>query len=144
MTQERFSQHAPTGRGLAGDLGRIKRDGTATAAELQKFLQDLKGKSPQEVLGSVAQSRLLQSVVQASLWSLVLIGVFTAGPYLWAKMFPNQPGSSTAAASQPAETQPEADPTATTSAQSDKQKPATAVPPDSPAAGREQEILDKL
>ena len=39
-----------------GDLRQLKQNTSATVAELKAFLQELKGKSPQEMLGIVASN----------------------------------------------------------------------------------------
>lgn len=75
-------------RGLGGDIRRLKENGGATAAEFREFMQGIKGKSPQEMLGVVAQSSLLQSTLTATAGCIVLMAAFTAGPYAWGKFFP--------------------------------------------------------
>lgn len=68
--------------GFGKDLRRLKSEGTATTAELRDFLSQLRGKSTQEVLGVVAQSELTRSLSIAAIGTLVLLVVFTVGPYL--------------------------------------------------------------
>jgi len=69
-------------RGLARDLNRLKSDGSASVAEVRDFVRQMRGKSPTEVLGSVAQSNLTHGVTVATIATVVLMFVFTAGPYL--------------------------------------------------------------
>lgn len=70
------------GGGIAGDMRRLKTDGSATAGELREFIGRMRGKSTQEVLGVIAQSGLVRSIVVSTLCFAVLIGIFTVGPYL--------------------------------------------------------------
>ena len=64
------------------DIRKLKRNGKATAAELTSFLAQMRGKSPREVLGSVASSNLMRSFVQASIGVAVLVLVLTVIPWL--------------------------------------------------------------
>ncbi|MDB5388513.1 MAG: hypothetical protein JWM11_4159 [Planctomycetaceae bacterium] len=75
------SDPAEAPRGLHGDLQRAKAGSIATTAELREFVQNLRGKSPQEVLGAVANSGLVQGVAISTLGTFLLMAVFTAGPY---------------------------------------------------------------
>ena len=75
--------------GTSGPLVSTKRElrnlganSQATAAELKAFLAELKGRSPQEMLGIVAASQLFRSLVLSSIAVLILILVFTIIPYL--------------------------------------------------------------
>lgn len=67
--------------GVAGDLQRVKTEGAASAAELREFLSHLKGRSPQEVMGVVAESDLLRSILTATVGCIVLLVVLTVVPY---------------------------------------------------------------
>ncbi|MGY8642818.1 MAG: hypothetical protein ACKVJU_17195 [Verrucomicrobiales bacterium] len=64
------------------DIRKLKRNGKATAAELTSFLAQMRGKSPREVLGSVASSNLMRSFVQASIGVAVLVLVLTVIPWI--------------------------------------------------------------
>jgi hypothetical protein len=124
-------------RGLAGDMRRIREGSQATAAELRDFLQNFRGKSPQEALGLVAQSGLAQGIVMSTLGSLVLLVVFTALPYAMrpavAEQSPAKPDAAAAATpAQPAASTPQASAAA----------PAATAPAGAPA-GAEQ-ALEKL
>jgi cytoskeletal protein RodZ len=70
------------GGGIAGDMRRLKADGSATAGELREFIGRMRGKSTQEVLGVIAQSGLVRSVAVSTLCFAVLIAIFTVGPFL--------------------------------------------------------------
>ena len=63
------------------DLRELRDKSRATVGEIQAFLRELKGKSPQEMLGVVAVSNLFRSLVLST--GLVVGGIllFTAIPY---------------------------------------------------------------
>ena len=63
------------------DLRELRDNSRATVGEIQAFLRELKGKSPQEMLGVVAVSNLFRSLV---LYTGLVVGgilLFTAIPY---------------------------------------------------------------
>ena len=64
------------------DLRNIKTNGTASLAELQEFLGSLKGRSPQEVIGIVSTSLLVQSLSIATIGTVLGMVVFTVVPYM--------------------------------------------------------------
>lgn len=82
-----------------GGVKRTRVEASATAAELREFISSMKGKSPQEMLGSVAQSGLVRATTEATIWTLVLMAGFTLVPYFMkskdAKAGP-QPAAATA------------------------------------------------
>lgn len=63
------------------DLRELRDNSRATVGEIQAFLRELKGKSPQEMLGVVAASNLFRSLALST--GLVVGGIllFTAIPY---------------------------------------------------------------
>ncbi len=63
-------------------MSALKEHGAATVDELKDFLQGMKGKSAQEVLGVIAQSGLIRGVTQATVATIVLVAAFTVGPYM--------------------------------------------------------------
>ena len=67
--------------GLRGDLHRAREGAFSTTAELREFVHNLRGKSPQEVLGAVANSGLAQGVGVATFGTIVVMAVFTIVPY---------------------------------------------------------------
>ena len=67
--------------GVTSDLQRVKTEGRASAAELREFLSNLKGRSPQEVMGVVAESDLIRSILTATVGCFVLLVVLTVVPY---------------------------------------------------------------
>lgn len=64
------------------DMENLKQNGAASLDELKTFLGGLKGRSPQEVVGIVSTSLLVQSMVVSTLATLGILAVFTVGPYL--------------------------------------------------------------
>ena len=128
------SEPAEPQRGLQGDLKRAKSGTFASAAELREFVQNLKGKSPQEVLGAVANSGLAQGVGLATIGTAVMFAIFTVGPYmLYGKPKPPAVTKATAAAEPAANT-----PAAATSATE------KAAAPSKDAASNAQQTLDKM
>jgi hypothetical protein len=75
----------PGARGFVRDFNRLTNDGGASVAELRQFIGQMRGRSPQEVLGLVAQSSLLHGVIVATLLTVLLMATFTVGPYFWNK-----------------------------------------------------------
>lgn len=63
------------------DLRELRDNSRATVSEIQAFLRELKGKSPQEMLGVVAQSGLFRSLVLSTALVAGGILIFTAIPY---------------------------------------------------------------
>jgi hypothetical protein len=64
------------------DLHNLQQNGSASLSELKEFLTKLQGRSPQEVVGIVSTSLLVQSMALATVGTLALLAVFTIGPYL--------------------------------------------------------------
>ena len=119
----------PSGAGLARDVRHLRVHGAASAAELREFLSKARGRSPQEVLGMVAGSRLTRSMVLATFGTVLVLVVGSVVPWLMNRATADgkSDGSSSAnaAAASPAETEksseaaatPEtADPTVSTAA----------------------------
>ena len=70
------------GFGPLKDLHNLQQNGSASLGELKEFLNKLQGRSPQEVVGLVSTSMLVQSMVISTLGTLAILVVFTVGPYL--------------------------------------------------------------
>jgi hypothetical protein len=125
------------GKGIVRDVRRIQAGGAMTAAELRQFIRQFKGKSPQEVLGAVAQSGLAQAVGAATIGCAALVAVFTVLPYAWGKAVPAE--SKPARKATAAKTVPSA---------AAEQPPAAVRQPATQASaaggGASQELLDKL
>lgn len=77
----------PVGQGvqpmasLSRDFKNLKRNSSNTAGELREFMREMRGKSPREMLGAVAQSTLVQSTVVSAVAIFILLMVLTAVPY---------------------------------------------------------------
>jgi hypothetical protein len=76
-----LSETRPQPGGVVRDLKRLKSDGAATVAELREFIGQMRGKSPQEMLGLVANSGLAWSIVLATLLFVALLVAGTVIPY---------------------------------------------------------------
>jgi hypothetical protein len=63
------------------DFRELKANSNATVQELQEFLRDLKGKSPQEMLGVVASSQLFRATIFSIILVTIAIFALTAIPY---------------------------------------------------------------
>ncbi len=88
------SEPAPMGR----KLRRLGADVAASSDELREFLQQFRGKSPQEVLGLVAHSGLVRATCMAAVGCAILVAVLTILPYVWVRAFGRTASSAGAAA----------------------------------------------
>lgn len=116
-------------RGVRGDIKQLHASSSAAAAELRKFLREMRGKSPQEMLGAVAQSDLVRSTLTAAGAMIVLLLVLTVVPFVWAKVNP-KPVAAPPASAAPA-------PAEMPAAQTDAQPTPAATP-------NPQDIADTL
>jgi hypothetical protein len=73
---------ARTGYGPLNELRNVHSNGSASLGELREFLGTLHGKSPQEVIGIVSTSLLVQSMLIALAATAAILLIFTVGPYL--------------------------------------------------------------
>jgi hypothetical protein len=80
--QDHLSENRPEPGGVVRDLKRLGADSTATVAELREFVGQMRGKSPQEMLGMVANSGLAWSIMLAMLLFVVLLAAGTVIPYI--------------------------------------------------------------
>ena len=78
------------------DLRQMSTNSKASVAELKSFLRELKGKSPQEMLGVVAASQLVRSIMLSTILVIAAIGLFTAIPFFLRE--PQSPGTAQSAA----------------------------------------------
>ena len=123
------------------DLRVLKSNSTATVQELQEFLRELRGKSPQEMLGVVASSQL----IRATLLSIVLVAgaifTLTAIPYF----FGDEPAPEPIATATPAVVAPAAPVAATKVATSETPGPLAplGVNETLPAAPNSNPLEDK-
>ena len=89
------------------DLRQMKENSRATVDELQAFLRELKGKSPQEMLGLVAASHLIRSCMFATGLVVVGIALGTVLPYAFGeKEVPAEPKTLAAGANEGPPTPP--------------------------------------
>lgn len=73
---------SPSALDVSGDLHNLRTHGAASVEELKEFLSKLRGKSPQEVIGIVSSSLLLQSLAIATAATFAAMVIFTVGPFL--------------------------------------------------------------
>jgi hypothetical protein len=75
----------PPARTSFGPLKEAKNlhvNGAASVAELKEFLATLKGRNPQEVIGIISSSMLIQSLAIAAAATLALLVIGTVVPYV--------------------------------------------------------------
>lgn len=72
-------QPQPTG----GGMRQVMADGSESLAELRDFMGNLRGKSPQEVLGAVANSSLARSTFVSAIGFVVVIFGFSVVAHYW-------------------------------------------------------------
>ena len=65
------------------DLRELKANSSATVSELQDFLRQLRGKSPQEMLGVVASSQLFRATILSTILVAGSLFALTAIPYFF-------------------------------------------------------------
>jgi predicted lipid-binding transport protein (Tim44 family) len=127
--------------GLLGQMSRLRSHTGATAAELREFVRHLRGRSPQEVIGVLAQSDLIRATVLAAGCTLVLLLGFTIAPALLAK--PKAPVAA-ATAAPPADAAP-AKPDGSTKPGAAAAAPAAAADaPANPGKPSKDDIAGKL
>ena len=80
-TRKQLEQPPVTSTGLAADMKRMKSDASSTAEEVRDFIANLKGRSPQEVLGAVSESGLVQATIQATFGCMVVLVICTVAPW---------------------------------------------------------------
>ena len=83
------------------DLRELKTNSNATVQELQEFLRQLRGKSPQEMLGVVASSQLFRATILSNILVTGTIFALTAFPYFLGEEPTPAPESVTEAISAP-------------------------------------------
>lgn len=83
------------------DFRNLKEHGGASIGELKEFLAGLRGRSPQEVIGIVKSSLLIQSLGIATAATLAVLFVFTITPYMiWGPPSEAKPKKAAVAASE--------------------------------------------
>ena len=66
---------------VKGDLKNLKSNTASTAIELRQFLGEMRGQTPKEMLGTIAQSNLVVSVTVSAVCICFLLFTFTAIAY---------------------------------------------------------------
>ena len=85
------------------DFRNLKEHGGASLGELKEFLTTLRGRSPQEVIGIVKTSLLIQSLAIATVATIAFLFVFTVAPYvIWGPPVAQKPKKFQPVATQPA------------------------------------------
>lgn len=110
----------------SGEIARMKAGSRATMEELQEFLGEVRGKSPQQVLGLVAASGLTQGIILSTLVTVIVLFTITAGQYLYYGDSATADAEKNKKAAAKAEAE-KADAEADTSADSSQDKKAAAV-----------------
>jgi hypothetical protein len=87
---------------LGRDFKNLSRNVSATAGELRQFLGQMKGKSPKEMLGLVAQSTLFKGLQQSVILFAGLILLFTVIPFTVGLFAPEEEKQTATEASAPA------------------------------------------
>lgn len=81
--QQQPDPNAPTsGRGMHRDIKSVQVNSAAVGTEIGDFLEQMRGRSPQEMLGLVAQSDLIRSTIVATVGCVVLILALTIIPHV--------------------------------------------------------------
>ena len=69
---------------LPRDLKNLKGNSSATVDELRDFMKQMRGKSPAEMLGAIAQSTLVRSLIVSTVSIVALLFTLTAASYFFA------------------------------------------------------------
>jgi len=90
LTEEENAARKVVGAGvkpmasLPRDLKNLKGNSSATVDELRDFMKQMRGKSPAEMLGAIAQSTLVRSLVVSTVSIVALLFTLTAASYFFA------------------------------------------------------------
>ena len=76
---------------VKGDFKSLKANSAATAGELRLFLSEMRGQTPKEMLGSIAQSSLVRSVTVSAVAIFALLLVASTIVYGVRVMNPEEP-----------------------------------------------------
>ena len=68
---------------ISRDLKNVKKNSSVTVDELRTFMREMRGKTPREMLGAVAQSSLVLSTLVSSGIIFLLLVVLTVAPYTY-------------------------------------------------------------
>jgi len=132
---------APAMSSVRQDMRNLSENGGASIAELQSFLGQLRGKSPAEMLGVVAQSRLVASTILATILVASLIALLTVLPFVLNKARPEPRPAPVAVAPAAPAPSPEKSPEASSTATAGSDQATTTSSEDPPPA---DDLLDTL
>ena len=76
---------------VKGDLKNLKANSAVTAGELRQFLSEMRGQTPKEMLGSIAQSSLVRSVTLSAVAIFALLLAVSTIVYGVRVMNPEEP-----------------------------------------------------
>ena len=76
---------------VKGDLKNLKANSAVTAGELRQFLSEMRGQTPKEMLGSIAQSSLVRSVAISTACICFLLLALSGIAYGVRVMNPEEP-----------------------------------------------------
>ena len=82
---------------VKGDLKNLKANSAVTAGELRQFLSEMRGQTPKEMLGSIAQSSLVRSVAISTACICFLLLALSGIAYGVRVMNPDAPSKEKAA-----------------------------------------------
>lgn len=68
---------------ISRDFKNVKRNSSVSVDELRAFMREMRGKTPREMLGAVAQSSLILNTLVSSGIILVLLVILTVAPYTY-------------------------------------------------------------
>ena len=100
-------EHPQQSGHASGELHGLRANSKASAEELREFFAGLRGKTPQEAVGIVAQSGLAQGIAWATCAFAVVLCAFTLIPYMMRDADGGSSQTSKQKQSQPALAEPE-------------------------------------
>ena len=109
---------------LPSDLKNLKGNSSATVDELRDFMKQMRGKSPAEMLGAIAQSTLVRSLIVSTVSIVALLFTLTAASYFFDDNTGPKSGAKKVVNEKPVEKEKE-----TTTKPSDGPPPVSAVNP---------------
>ena len=138
MSRQNHTTAEVTTGGPTAELQRLKASGGESLAELREFTGQMRGRSPQEVLGIVSGSSLVRSTVMASVGLAVALIVLTIVP--WMLQTPESSTAQAAAGTADTSSQPPAteEKTATETAAATEQTADSQPADDNPLASQAQ------
>ena len=128
---------------LSRDFGNLKRNTSSTAVEVRSFLAEMQGKSPREMLGVIAQSDLVGSLLVSTAIICFLLVAFTGIAFALTddEAQPTAASTGPAPENQPAqETNGRAPTTGTTDNSTPEEKAAKAMKVDQTKKGDPKEL----